>query len=90
LEREVGYAALLAVADTLSQEGYRRVRLAVADERIAHDLAQRRSLPMALSLLYVRLKCRLNTFVQAEVVVRMPPEDLANRARAEVELSAAA
>ena len=90
LDREVSYAALLAVADTLAQEGYRRVRLGLADERVTEDLAQRRSLPMALSLLYVRLKCRLNTFTQAEIVVRSAPDDLAHRARAEVELSVAA
>ena len=90
LDREVGYAALLAVADMLWHEGYRRVRLGLADERVATDLAERRSLPMALSLLYVRLKCRLNTFTHADVIVRTPSDDLAHRARAEVELSAAA
>ncbi|MGH7327764.1 MAG: hypothetical protein ACREJX_05380 [Polyangiaceae bacterium] len=90
MDREVGYAALVAVADALWQEGYRRVQLGLADERVAQDLAERRSLPMALSLLYVRLKCRLNTFIQAQIVVRTPSDDLANRARAEVELSAAA
>lgn len=90
LDREVAYAAVLAVADALWHEGYRKLRFGISDERVAADLAERRSLPMALSLLYVRLKCRLNTFAHGEVVVRTASDDLAGRARAEVELSAAA
>jgi hypothetical protein len=90
LEREVAYAALIAVAAALWSDGFRCVRLGIADERVILDLAERRALPMALSLLYVQLKCRLNTFARAEIVVRKPPDDLMNRARAEVELFAAA
>jgi len=90
LDREVAYAALIAAAGALAAQRVRSVRLAIADERVVTDLAQRRPLPTALALLYVQLKCRLNTFARAEVTLGSPPEDLAIRARAEVELAAAA
>ncbi|MGH7714565.1 MAG: hypothetical protein ACREML_01090 [Vulcanimicrobiaceae bacterium] len=90
LGREVGYAALAAVAAALRAEGFRSVRLGIADERIIEDLEQRRQLPQALTLSYVQLKCTLNTFSRVDVVVANPSDDLAARARAEVELAVAA
>lgn len=87
---EIGYAALLAVTAVLRAEGFRAVRIGIADERIVDDLAQRRPLPQALALLYVQLKCRLNTFARIDVILRQPPDDLNARARAEVELAIAA
>jgi len=87
---ETGYAALLAVTAALRGDGYRAVRIGIADERIVDDLANRRPLPQALALLYVQLKCRLNMFARVDVVTRPPSEDLAARARAEVELAVAA
>ena len=90
LEHEVGYAALLAVVGALRAKGVRAVRLGISDARIVNDLAERRALPLALSLPYVRLRCALNTFARAEVVTRPPDEDLVSRARAEVELAVAA
>lgn len=87
---EIGYAALIAVTAALRADGFRAIRIGIADERIVEDLAQRRPLPQALALLYVQLKCRLNTFARVDVVVRHPSDDLAARARAEVELAVAA
>jgi hypothetical protein len=90
LGREIGYAALSAVAAALRAEGFRAVRLGIADERVVEDLEQRRQLPQALALSYVQLKCRLNTFSRVDVVLAHPSDDLAARARAEVELAIAA
>jgi len=89
-DREVAYAALIAVAGALSARRIRSVRFAIADDRVVLDLAERRPLPAALALLYVQLKCRLNTFARAEVTTGAQLEDLAGRARAEVEFAAAA
>lgn len=89
-DREVGYAALFAVAGALAERRPRSVRMVIADERVVLDLAERRPLPLALALSYVQLKCRLNTFARAEVVAGPRLDDLENRARAEVELAAAA
>ena len=90
LGREIGYAALIAVAAALRAEGFRSVRLGIADERVIEDLEHRRQLPQALALSYVQLKCRLNMFSRVDVVVANPSDDLAARARAEVELAIAA
>jgi hypothetical protein len=90
LGREIGYAALIAVAAALRAEGFRAVRLGIPDERVIEDLEYRRQLPQALALSYVQLKCRLNMFSRVDVIVANPPDDLAARARAEVELAIAA
>jgi hypothetical protein len=89
LEREVGYAALTAVAGVLLDRGVRRVRLGVNDPELVSDLSQRRPVPVALSLPYVRLGCLLNQFAEHEVVP-VPDRDLHARARAETALSTAA
>jgi len=89
-DREVGYAALLAIAGVLASRRARNVRMSIPDERVVLDLAERRPLPLALALLYVQLKCCLNTFARAEVLAGPRLDDLENRARAEVELAAAA
>ena len=90
LGHEVGYAALLAVAAVLRSKGVRAVRIGVSDLRVVDDLAERRALPKALALPYVRLRCALNAFARAEVVAVPADEELAARARAEVELAVAA
>ena len=87
---EVSYAALLAVTSALRAEGFRSLRIGIADERIVSDLERRRPLPQALALLYVQLKCRLNMFSRIDIIVRKAPDDLEARARAEVELAVAA
>lgn len=88
-ERAVAYAALTAVARTLRSRGVARVRFLVADGALLGDLQGRRSVPDALVLPYVRLRCALNQFDDA---VFAPDEtgDLTQRARAEVALSVAA
>jgi hypothetical protein len=90
LEREVGYAALTAAVGALRAQGKRALRIGIPDERIVDDLAGRRTLPFALALPYVRLRCALNSLRDATVVARPVDEDLVGRARAEVELSVAA
>ncbi|MBV8601837.1 MAG: hypothetical protein JO359_09780 [Candidatus Eremiobacteraeota bacterium] len=90
LGHEVGYAALLAVSAALRAKGMRAVRIGIADARIVDDLTERRALPAALALPYVRLRCALNTFARAEVVATPEDEELSSRARAEVELAVAA
>jgi hypothetical protein len=90
LEREVGYAALAAVAGALQAQGLRAACFGVPDRRIVEDLADRRSLPLALALPYVRLRCALNALRHADVALVPLEEDLAMRARAEVELAVAA
>lgn len=89
LEREVGYAALTAVADTLRDRSVGSVRLAVNDPELVADLTERRSVPIALALPYVRLGCALNQFRRHSVVLA-PDEDLTARARAEAALGSAA
>ncbi|MBV8151368.1 MAG: hypothetical protein JOY59_07410 [Candidatus Eremiobacteraeota bacterium] len=88
--REIGYGALTAAADAVHARGLENVRLRVGDEPIVEDLAERRELPAALTLPYVRLRCALNRFRRAEVVAGRIDEGLCARARAEVELAIAA
>ena len=87
--REVGYAALTAVAAALRDRKVRRVRFAVPDEDLVHDLSERRALPQPLTLPYIRLGCSFNQFNEC-VVVAGVNEDLSGRARAEVALHIAA
>jgi hypothetical protein len=89
LEREIGYAALAALAEALLDRGVRRVRLGVNDPELVADLSERRPVPVPLSLPYVRLGCVLNQFAEHEVVLE-PDRDLDARARAETALGHAA
>ena len=87
--REVGYAALRAALHALREWGIRRVRLAVEDARLVDELSERRDVPAPMVLPYVRLRCALNEFDDAVVVLGETAE-LTQRARAEAALDNAA
>lgn len=87
--REVGYAAVAALAVALRERKVRRVRFAVPDPELVHDLSERRTLPQPLTLPYIRLGCAINQFSECDVVTTFN-EDLSGRARAEVALHIAA
>ncbi len=90
--RDLAYAALEAVAGVLLERGIRSVEFAVDDETLPVDLAERRSLPSALIVPYVALRCRLNRFglVRVSAARDGVARDLSARARAEVSLHVAA
>jgi hypothetical protein len=90
--REVAYAALRSVAQSLREVTGRAVRLQVADASLVADLNERRALPPGLTMPYVALRCQLNRFSEAAVVHAATPEiaDLTARALAEVSLHIAA
>jgi hypothetical protein len=92
LGRDVAYAALTAVADEVRALDTSVAEFVVQDERLGLDLSLRRSLPGALSLPYVRLRCALNRFREATVTCRITPETthLTDLARCEIGLLAAA
>lgn len=91
LDREVGYAALTAVAAHLKKRGVERIGFVVDDTRLVEDLQGRRELPQPLGLPYVRLGCALNQFREYDVEP-LPDQgsDLSARARAEVAMHIAA
>ena len=91
LDREVGYAALSAVARRLLEREICRVALLVDDRRLVDDFRDRRDVPQALDLAYVRLGCALNQFREYEIG-HSPTgsSDLTARARAEVAMHVAA
>ena len=90
--RDVAYAALAAVAADMLRRGVTRVVFRIDDDRLPQDVAERRSLPNALVVPYVQLRCALNRF--AEAVVEYGSGDIAReasaRARADVWLNVAA
>jgi hypothetical protein len=90
--REVGYAAVAAVAGHLKARGLVRLRLRIADARVAADLAGCGSPPKALAMAYVRSRCILHSLNSArlECSAGADVRDLTARARAEVELTVAA
>jgi len=90
--REAGYAALDALARQILANGEQAVRLEVDDETLVTDLTERRTLPQALTLPYVALRCSLNRFAAADVVQAPSAEtaDLKARALAEASLLIAA
>ena len=90
--RDVGYAALNAVAAELHERGIQRLRFAVEDQRLVADLTDRLPVPAPLAIPYITLGCALNRFRAAAVVATGEPavRDLSARARAEVFLRAAA
>ena len=91
LEREVGYAAMTAVAERIAEMGCRRVNFHVADDRVVEDFCERRDVPMPLAIEYVRLGCALNRFAEYHLQADGgPADDLTARARAEVTLNVAA
>ncbi len=90
--RDVAYAALEAVASALLERGVSAACFRLADGSLPIDLAERRTLPAALILPYVRLRCVLNRFGFA-AVTRWDDatiRDLTARASAEVFLNVAA
>ncbi len=89
--RDVAYAAVDAVATRLRELGVNRAVLAVPDEHLPLDLNERRSLPNALVVPYVALRCRLNQFDEFRIVEARDAvaRDLTARARAEATLIAA-
>jgi len=86
--RELGYAAVGAVAAYLRSRGFTRVRIRLADEITVDDLNGRRSVPLALAMAYVKTRCILHGFAVARVERGEPIEthDLQTRARAEIAL----
>lgn len=91
LEREVGYAALTAVADKVAALGCKRVKFHIPDDRVVADLQERRDVPAPLAIEYVRLGCALNRFNEYVLDAGGDDgEDLTARARAEVTLHVAA
>jgi hypothetical protein len=90
--RDVAYYALDALLDELLQRGVDRAEIRIDDEHLLADLAERRSVPSALIVPYVRLRCKLNRFAAAAVVRASGAvvRDLSVRARAEASLDFAA
>lgn len=88
-DREIAYAALTVVANALRERGVRRVSFDVADSELVADVTERRQVPPAITLPYVRLGCALNQFAEYHLTAH-PGDDLTARARAEVALHVAA
>jgi hypothetical protein len=89
-ENGAGYAALAAVARELRERGVNRASFAVDDPQLVEEVNERRKVPAAIVLPYVRLRCALNQFVRFELRTAGGSGDLAQRARAEVALHVAA
>ncbi len=90
-DREVGYAALMAVGAVLQRHGIERVRFTVDDAHLAGDLVEHRDVPTPLTMAYVRLRCALNQFKEYDVVASAAGEsDLTARARSEAAMHVAA
>ncbi|GAC1306101.1 MAG: hypothetical protein NVS2B3_08000 [Vulcanimicrobiaceae bacterium] len=83
--RDVAYAALEALARVLLERDRRSVELRLDDVALVEDLGARRPVPQALTMPYVRLRCTLNRFREAKVVMAADrtTRDLTARARAE-------
>jgi hypothetical protein len=90
--REFGYAAVAAVGGYLRGRGFTRIRMRIADGPVVDDLTARGTVPPALSMAYVRVRCVLHGFALARVELGEPIEthDLETRARAEITLQTAA
>lgn len=90
--RDVAYAALEAVARRLRSRGFASLAFEVDDEPLARDVLDHRPVPTALTIPYVRLRCALNRFADATIVLASDrtTRDLGSRARAEVVLDVAA
>ncbi len=90
--RDVAYLALGAVVAELLRRKIGVAELRTADAELCGDLSQRRSLPSALIVPYVTLRCALNRLQRAAVVFsdERTVRDLTARARAEACLTVAA
>lgn len=87
-DAEAAYAAITAVARVLRKRRIKAVRLSIEDGGLVDGLNGGEISP-AMVLPYVRLKCALNGFDDVKVSATQP-NDLAQRARAEVALLPAA
>lgn len=89
--REVGYAALRAVACALGKRGVDSVNFLIEDPQLIADLRERREVPQALTLAYVSLRCALNQLRHCSVTESDGAHcDLSARARSDVAMHAAA
>jgi hypothetical protein len=88
-DRAGGYAALAAVARALRDRGFHNLRFVLNDVELVEEIAKRREPSETLALLYVRLRCVLNSLAGFSVVAGAT-DDLTQRARAEVALNLAA
>lgn len=88
--REVGYAALTAVSELLHERGVTAATFYLSDGQLVTEVNEHRDVPLALVIPYVRLGCALNRFTSFRLDCSPDPEDLAQRARAEVALLEAA
>lgn len=90
--REIGYAAVAAVAAHLRARGFTRVRLKIANGRVAEELSARAAAHPALAMAYVKTRCLLHGFAVARVERGEPIEieGLTARARADVVAAAPA
>ncbi len=91
--RDIAYAAVEAVAARLLARGIRQAVFEVTEPELVADLDGRRNVPPPLSMPYVTLRCRLNRFTAARIVLAQDERcgrDLEARARAEVSLDIAA
>jgi hypothetical protein len=89
---DAGYAAIAAVGTHLKSRGVARVRIRTADARIVADLNGAGSPPKALAMAYVKIRCVLHGLgpVRLELAESVEIRDLTARARAEINLHAAA
>jgi hypothetical protein len=90
--REVGYAAVAAIAAHLKGRGFGRARIRLADEKVAADLNGTGDVPKALAMDYVKTRCLLRGLGPVRLETAEPVEirDLAGRAQAEVAFHVAA
>jgi hypothetical protein len=90
--REIGYAALRAVAVELRDRGLQAVSLRVGDAELVRDIRERRDLPTVLAMPYVAVRCALNRFASAEVAFTADERwrDLDARTRADASIHLAA
>ena len=87
--REIGYAALTAVATMLYERGLERAAFRLSDADLIADCTAHRNVPPPLVLPYVRLRCALNRFAEYALHAG-EDQDLEARARAELLLHSAA
>ncbi|HEY9086395.1 MAG TPA: hypothetical protein VIN40_10750 [Candidatus Tyrphobacter sp.] len=88
-DREVGYAALSAIAPLIRKQ-VAEIVFEVGDADLVDDLTRRRDLPVPLMLPYIRARCALNAFESYALKSGADANDLAARALAEVTIRIAA
>lgn len=87
--REVGYAALTAVASVLGERGVDRVRFHVPDAQLVGEITDHRPVPAPMVQPYVQLGCALNRLKAVGLTAGDDP-DLTQRALAEITFTPAA